>query len=769
MCVAGIAATAQVEGEPGTVDPSFRCNVLRSGIGQTIHLRADGAILVKGDFRFVNGIPRNNIARLLPDGSLDVAFDVPLRFGVQLPKPFMQADGKILLGGEIESPALGLAIIRVKEDGSLDNTFAPAVFDAGFITGFVPQLSGKVWVFGTFGSVNGKASPGLTCLNSDGTVDSQFQSPFVTVPSSISATPLLGGGAFVFGSFQLANTSTSRSAARLNAAGEVDPAFNPTVPATIGAATLLPDGKLLLGFRGSGIFAHVMRLNSDGTTDATFTPPADLLAGWNISRLTVLANGDVIVADQPSNTLPLPAFSPLVRLNSDGSIDDTFRTPGFDSSRAAPFVSEFVVRENGSIVAVGRFESVDSVDAYGIVQLTTDGHVDSSFHPGITTIGGIGMLAVQPDDKVVVGGSILFINDIKCTNLARLNPNGTVDLTFRCPLKVTPSAMALQSDGRLLLGGTLPAEARRNIFVRLLADGSIDPSFQPDPQVNGSVTAIATQSGGRILVAGSFSDLNAANQTLGLLRLFADGTRDTNFIYRTTSVKAIGVDSNDKVWISANNLDRLNENGSADWQVFAFAPDAFSFQTDGKIIASFRGVRSDGSLQRLNSNGTRDLGFEVGTNLAGGVFSYLIQRDQRIVFAHRTGVRRLNPDGSRNTSFFEVPVTTRSGSGIAVIRSQSDGRILVAGDISLTSNSSMNLIRLYGELTPRLAISQSTDGQIVLSWPVAAQGFALEVKGVAPETEWSVVETAPTVTGSSNTLSVLRSPSGAVYRLRATR
>ncbi len=50
------------------------------------------------------------------------------------------------------------------------------------------------------------------------------------------------------------------------------------------------------------------------------------------------------------------------------------------------------------------------------------------FNPGVA--GQVHALAVQADGKILVGGSFTALGGQARTNLARLNPDGTLDLSF---------------------------------------------------------------------------------------------------------------------------------------------------------------------------------------------------------------------------------------------------------------------------------------------------------------------------------------------------
>src|SRR5437588_11535188 len=127
-------------------------------------------------------------------------------------------------------------------------------------------------------------------------------------------------------------------------------------------------------------------------------------------------------------------------------------------------------------------------------RLNANGTLDSGFR---ALLGGRGIpeitvysFAVQPDAKIVIGGAFTLVNGQARTNIARLNPDGTLDMSFYPAAAGVAwnyvSSMVLQGDGKIVVGGqfgTLNGEARSGLG-RLNADGTLDTAF--NPQVSGN-------------------------------------------------------------------------------------------------------------------------------------------------------------------------------------------------------------------------------------------------------------------------------------------
>eukprot|EP01031_Cornospumella_fuschlensis_P012889 gene12889-15747_t len=145
-----------------------------------------------------------------------------------------------------------------------------------------------------------------------------------------------------------------------------------------------------------------------------------------------------------------------------------------------------------------------------------DGTEDTTFPPtGIDsdiTAGAVYAVAVQSDGKILIGGD--FIVGGVATRLARLNDDGSFDPTFNVGTgpNNTVRAITLLSGGKILVGGlftNVNGTPRRGL-VRLSAAGAVDDTFVDTAFTNsftGSVRSIALQADGKIIVGGSKSTM----------------------------------------------------------------------------------------------------------------------------------------------------------------------------------------------------------------------------------------------------------------------
>ena len=135
-------------------------------------VQTDGKILVGGVFGAINGIVRNNLARLNQDGSLDTGFNPNIQGGflATVYSVAIQRDGKIVIGGQFAS-VRGVArsnVARLNANGSLDTSFNPGTDGDVYSIGL--QSDGKVVMGGYFESVGGQTRNHIARLTPDGSL-----------------------------------------------------------------------------------------------------------------------------------------------------------------------------------------------------------------------------------------------------------------------------------------------------------------------------------------------------------------------------------------------------------------------------------------------------------------------------------------------------------------------------------------------------------------------------------------------------------------------
>lgn len=292
-----------------------------------------------------------------------------------------------------------------------------------------------------------------------------------------------------------------------------------------------PDGKFLicgpfLSYNGVDRYGSA-RVNADGSLDTTFDTGVGGGLTANVSGARTLcldlqANGKVVYGGDFVAFNDDVTHVRLARVNANGSLDNTF-SPSVNAT-----VRDVMVQPDQKILVCGGFADVNGVARNYIARLNSDGSLDTSFDPGSGGAGGLMYaMALQPDGKILAVGTFSEYGGQPRANIVRINPNGSLDTSFDpgAGIGITGvelRSILLQPDGKMLIGGTFPMIGDYPIsgFARLNANGTIDPTFDPGLGITvnvGTVWRFAYQLGetnnfgpvtNRVYMVGGFSGLN---------------------------------------------------------------------------------------------------------------------------------------------------------------------------------------------------------------------------------------------------------------------
>jgi uncharacterized delta-60 repeat protein len=687
-----------------------------------VAIQTDGKIVVAGwsnsDFA---------LARYNADGSLDSGFGtggkVVTDLGTMQDNAYalaLQSDGKIVVTGW--TYPYDFAIVRYNTNGSLDTSFGTngkTVVDLGsdvdFAESVAIQPDGKILIGGTFFDGGGF---GIIRLNSNGTLDTNFGANGKVITSfggddSGYSLILLPDGKFL----EVGNTSTSStgydfSIARYNSNGSLDTTFD-------------NDGKLSINFNGtSNDFAHSVAVQPDGSIVIAGTSNGDFAIARlaAVSTLPVQVNdvaptvsiyGVSSVNEGAPYTLNLSATDPgqdtigSWSINwGDGNIQTVTGNPStvthsYDVA-GADSISATATNEDGTFAAktlsldvgfdgdgvlattlstnsITAFESDDKIvvasNLFSSILLTrynANGTLDTTFDgDGQLTVnfgsGGVASaVKITPDNHIVVVG----YNSANMM-VARYNPNGSPDTTFDSDGLQTINfgtqsfayTAALQSDGKIVLAGTVVDPNYDFAMARLTASGALDTTFNGTGKVTGhfstldAANAMVIQSDGKILVADSRGDWTNNSE---ILRYNTNGTLDTSFdgdgiVDATTGpntdiVVGLGLQSDGKIiaQFTSSNIVRYTASGAVDTTfngtgqinsgIGQVNQGTITVQPDDKILLlGFSGQNF--LLERLTASGSLDPSFGANGKIITGVIgnpyqgSVALQPDGKIYFS----------------------------------------------------------------------------------------------------------------------------------------
>jgi uncharacterized delta-60 repeat protein len=374
-----------------------------------------------------------------------------------------------------------------------------------------------------------------------------------------------------------------------------------------------------------------------GDLDPTFSGDGRQTTNFSPSRDE--ANG---VAIQDDGKIVVVGYTPVVhgdtdddfavaRFNPNGTLDTTFSGDGkvttdfggYDQAHAV------AIQANGKIVVVGGSANNSTTQgaAFVLARYNPDGSLDTSFSgDGKQAIGSdfdpAAAVAIQANGKIVAVGTCCGFHGGELFEVARFNPNGSLDPTFAGDGTQMTSfrdsndanAVAIQPNGKIVVAG----DTTRDIFnapynyalARYNTNGTLDPSFSGDGKqatsIRGQANGVAIQSSGKIVVVGN-------GGTSALARYNTNGSRDTRFA----------------------------GDGSAD---FSGSANAVAIQSNDRIV-----VVGGGTIARYNANGSRDTSFsgDGSADFDGGANGVVLQANGRIVVAGTAS----GPGGPSDTVF----------------------------------------------------------------------------------------------------------------------
>ena len=311
--------------------------------------------------------------------------------------------------------------------------------------------------------------------------------------------------------------------------GQLDTTFVPA-PGTNDAVNVVipqPDGKVVAAGRftfANTVFRNrIARFNFDGSLDTSFDPGTG--ADGEITAAVLQSDGRIIVAGRFTSFNGF-THNGICRLNADGSVDQTFGLGnGINNAALA-----LALQSDGRIIVGGQFSQIDLTQRFNLARLNNDGSVDLSFDPGNGPNGDVNAIIIQPDGRIVIGGTFIGYNGFARGGVARVLGNGVLDPSFDSGVGTGGNvfALELQHNGQIVLGGRFVQYSgiNRTFIARIFGDGSLDFGFNPAP--NDWVQSLAVEPDDRILVGGLFTDVNGVGRH-GIARLNTNGSLDLIF------------------------------------------------------------------------------------------------------------------------------------------------------------------------------------------------------------------------------------------------
>ncbi len=744
------------------VDPVFAPEV--DGIVRGLLLQADGRIVIGGEFQTVNGVARNGLARLNADGSLDPTFDPNAAWSGSVYQMKALPDGRIVLVGNFWTYGgayVYAQVRRIHADGSRDSTCEVAT--NGSVQAFEVAPDGAILLGGSFTSIGEVSCNRLARILANGTVDPTFgvgAGPDNSVQSIVRQPDgkIVVGGWFT----HFAGSGCDRIV-RLNSDGSIDPAFStgPGFDQGVMALALLPGGDIgVCGYFNSfdGVPARgVMRLNSDGTMDASFVPGARPEGGT--TALALAADGNLLVGGYFTSVGGVPA-SGFAKYAADGTLLST----SADGYRSAGSVAAVVPLPGGKWLVGGYFNLVSDSTRYCLAQLNADGSLDPTFDAGYSVPNTVYGLARQGDGRVLVAAW-----DTARGHVWRLNADGSIDGTFSVGtgFDQPPNRLAILPDGRIAAAGyfTTFNGSPCGGMVVLDPTGAKDPSYATGAGFSGSVYALTVQADGRLVVGGYLTGYNGT-ATGNIVRIDTDGSLQAAFgpvVGPDSSVHTLSVAPDGDVVLGGYfynvggtahprrarlNPDFTVDQGYAADPAISISVDTLALLPDGRAWVNAQSDRPNRArlqlLDRLTAAGSVDAGFQSFDLVKAPTAIHPVD-DGRILLVgasgtrggfSRSGLLMLKPEASPLPQILVPPGNRQVAAGDSVTLAVS-----AAGESPLSYVWRKNGVELPGATAATLTIDpvNQTD----------AASYAIEVRnahGSAHAIGVLVVVSGPVIT-----------------------
>ena len=394
----------------GSLDTEFPNISVNNGGVLDILIQSDGSFIIAGSFTTItvpdgtangNTVTRNRIARFSADGVLDAGYSPNVSGQINvLASQTIDGEEHVLIGGSFTNFNGRNRIARLQPNGDVDSRFTASANNQVQSIAVTPD--NQVLIGGTFGSISNIGTPGSTArdniarLDVDGTVDTSFNAGNININGangSVNGILVQADGQIVIlGAFTSVGGVSRLQFARLNPNGSVEAGYNEggfdANGTDIGGleglsdGLLQADGKLIIvgsvnvDFEdGGNIVPNIIRVNTDGTYDPTFTAvstnpvstvaiqPFDnaILVG---SFPSTVAGGGVDglphsgVARFGNSVLPVFNFTATPENLQQTVIESNLATPNAGNS----FSFEVTRTVNTTSVAVVSFEIVGSGD-----------------------------------------------------------------------------------------------------------------------------------------------------------------------------------------------------------------------------------------------------------------------------------------------------------------------------------------------------------------------------------------------------------------------
>ncbi|MFZ1229664.1 MAG: T9SS type A sorting domain-containing protein [Saprospiraceae bacterium] len=407
-------------------------------------------------------------------------------------------------------------------------------------------------------------------------------------------------------------------------------------------------------------------------------------------------------------------------LGQPGEIDLSFNSEDTGYSLGRGFsnanVQSTALQSDGKIIVVGQLQGNtynETLINSNIIRLNQDGSIDNTFSNSGIPNNKINEVVILPDDKIIIAGQFTTFGVQNCGRIARLSSNGTIDLSFNSiGVNSSIEELVLQDDGKIIIGGSFSTGSSSKV-LRLNGDGTIDTTFNSGTNTNNTVTSIAIDESGNYYVGGQFTTFNGVAKSK-IVKLLSDGSIDNTFaigsgitngnvydliINKQNAIMVLG-SFNAYNSSSANNIIALNPNGTKNVgfnSPFSSGLERYLYSIvqldDGSyIFGGFYSSPASSFLYKTFENGIFDLNFDefFQISIKGGVFSVKKTADEDLIIGGSfekyrkwigNGIIKISQSGQKYINFNANKGINGPVSSIRAVTKDNNGKYLIAGNI----------------------------------------------------------------------------------------
>ncbi|WP_277240727.1 T9SS type A sorting domain-containing protein [Prevotella pallens] len=278
-------------------------------------------------------------------------------------------------------------------------------------------------------------------------------------------------------------------------AGEVDASYKPVFDGNVLSMVLEPDGKSVCAGSfynvGDRKICGLIRLKANGDEDESFNKGGKGFDSY-ATAVAKTSDGKYLVAGH-FTTYNEKAVGSLVRINADGTLDETFKNDiKFEIVNHKNIkeieLQQIVMLPNGQFYVAGCFNRVNGKLAPLIARFNADGTRDESFLPTdkeihLKSSPNVDAIWKAPDGSLYLGGSFGgYDGGFKQKRLIHINADGTLDRSFHQPqLDGFVKSISPFGEDKILVGGDFLTTESGDRFLTCVInkDGSLDESYNP--------------------------------------------------------------------------------------------------------------------------------------------------------------------------------------------------------------------------------------------------------------------------------------------------